>query len=550
MSLMTGTRLGPYEILGPIGAGGIGEVYKARDTRLDRTVAIKVLPDHVSGDPDRRARFEREAKSIAGLMHPNICTLHDVGEHAGSMFLVMELLEGETLGARLERGALPLHDVIGLTIETADALDTAHAHGIIHRDIKPANIFITSRGRAKVMDFGVAAQQRGDAGLSTTGTPGTAALTGLGQAIGTLAYMSPEQARGERLDARTDLFSLGVVMYEMAAGRRPFHGGTDAVVVDALLNRDPVPLRTLREEVPEALDDIVSGLLQKDRGARTPSAADLLLRLRSFGESTRRPPPAPRPPAGHSGRARALTAAAAIGLAIAAGSVAWWAWRTPPPPEIRSLALLPFENRLGADASDVVDGLLAAVNGDLAKNQAIQVLAPGAVERYRATTKTTAEIGRELDADALLAVVAAGSVERIQLNASLIEARNGRTFWTASFDRPRGQLDQLQADLAGGVGHALGLAPAAAAGPRLTTTPAVDPRAYDLYLRARYHASRWNEKDIDRAIELLEQATTLDATFGAAQGLLGYVYGVKSANFRPTDTALKEKGFATGCAGA
>ena len=456
----------------------------------------------------------------------------------------MELLEGETLGARLERGALPLQEVVALTIEIADALDAAHAHQIIHRDIKPANIFITSRGRAKLMDFGVATRQRGDAGLSTTGLAATAALTELGQAIGTVAYMSPEQARGERLDARTDLFSLGVVMYESAAGTRPFHGGTDAVVFDALLNRDPVPLRTLRQEVPEALDDIVSGLLQKDREARTPSAADLLRRLRSLGESTRPPAFDEQSPARHSRRARALTAAAALCLAIAAGGVAWWARPTPPPREIQSVALLPFENRLGADASDVVDGLLAAVNGDLAKSQAIQVLAPGAVEQYRATTRTVAEIGRELHADALLSVVATGSGGRIQLNASLSETRNGRTFWSASFDRPRGQLDQLQADLADGVGHALGLTPAAAVGPRRTTTPAVDPRAYDLYLRARYHASRWNEKDIDRAIELLEQATTLDATFGAAQGLLGYAYGVKSANFRPTDTVLMEKGFA------
>ena len=472
-------HLGPYRIDGPLGQGGMGEVFGATDMRLQRQVALKLIRGHGLADPAMRARFAREAQAASALNHPNICTVYDVGEANGVPYLVMELLEGETLGARLERGALPLHEVIGLTIEIADALDTAHAHQIIHRDIKPANIFITSRGRAKLMDFGVATRQRGDAGLSTTGLPATAALTELGQAIGTVAYMSPEQARGERLDARTDLFSLGVVMYESAAGTRPFHGGTDAVVFDALLNRDPVPLRTLREEVPEALDDIVSGLLQKDREARTPSAAEST--QAAADPSANRPArrrSTEQSPARHSGRARALTAAAALCLAIAAGSVAWWGRPTPPPREIQSVALLPFENKLGADASDVLDGLLAAVNGDLAKSQAIQVLAPGAVEQYRATTRTVAEIGRELDADALLSVVATGSGGRIQLNASLIEARNGRTFWSASFDRPRGQLDQLQADLADGVGHALGLTPAAAAGPRRTTTPAVDPRAY------------------------------------------------------------------------
>ena len=267
-------HLGPYRIDGPLGQGGMGEVFGATDMRLQRPVALKLIRGHGLADPAIRARFAREAQAASALNHPNICTVYDVGEANGVPYLVMELLEGETLGARLERGALPLHDVIGLTIEIADALDTAHAHQIVHRDIKPANIFITSRGRAKLMDFGVATRQRGDAGLSTTGLPATAALTELGQAIGTVAYMSPEQARGERLDARTDLFSLGVVMYESAAGTRPFHGGTDAVVFDALLNRDPVPLRTLREDVPEALDNIVSGLLQKDREARTPSAAD------------------------------------------------------------------------------------------------------------------------------------------------------------------------------------------------------------------------------------------------------------------------------------
>jgi serine/threonine protein kinase len=202
-------HLGPYRIDGPLGQGGMGEVFGATDMRLQRPVALKLIRGHGLADPAIRARFAREAQAASALNHPNICTVYDVGEANGVPYFVMELLEGETLGARLERGALPLQEVVGLTIEIADALDTAHAHQIIHRDIKPANIFITSRGRAKLMDFGVATRQRGDAGLSTTGLAATAALTELGQAIGTVAYMSPEQARGQRLDARTDLFLSG-----------------------------------------------------------------------------------------------------------------------------------------------------------------------------------------------------------------------------------------------------------------------------------------------------------------------------------------------------
>jgi serine/threonine protein kinase len=240
MSLAAGARLGPYQVLGSIGAGGMGEVYKARDTRLDRTVAIKVLLDHVSGDPDRRARFEREARSIAGLTHPNICTLHDVGEHAGSMFLVMELLDGETLADRLEKGPLPIEQALTVATAIADSLSAAHRHGVIHRDLKPSNVMLTKSG-AKLLDFGLAklAAHGDQAAISFPSATRSAPLTGEGAIVGTLQYMAPEQLEGKPTDARTDLWAFGAVVYEMLTGKRAFEATSAASLMGAILERDP-----------------------------------------------------------------------------------------------------------------------------------------------------------------------------------------------------------------------------------------------------------------------------------------------------------------------
>ena len=277
MTLIAGTKLGPYEVQSALGSGGMGEVYRARDTRLNRTVAIKVLPQWPTSDPQRRQRFEREARAISALNHPNICHLYDVGSQDGTDYLVMEYLEGETLATRLAKGRLPLDRTLRYATEVADALDTAHRRGIVHRDLKPGNIFLTTHGESKVLDFGLAKVDESEAALDTPTATATSpeVLTTPGVAMGTVAYMSPEQACGEELDARTDIFSLGAVLYEMVTGKMAFPGKTSAIMFKAILDQTPLPPTHVTQSLPPKVDHIVEKALEKDRNLRYQSAADL-----------------------------------------------------------------------------------------------------------------------------------------------------------------------------------------------------------------------------------------------------------------------------------
>src|SRR5215813_6721861 len=276
MALAPGTRLGPYEILAPLGAGGMGEVYRARDTRLERTVAIKILPAELSKDAARKQRFEREAKTISGLNHPNICVLHDVGSHNGLDYLVMECVEGETLAKRLEKGALPLEQVLKNGAQIADALDKAHRGGVVHRDLKPGNVMLTSSG-AKLLDFGLAKTVP----LQLSGMTMTAEMTQTtpvtqeGTIVGTFQYMSPEQVEGKEVDGRSDIFALGALLYEMVTGKKAFEGKSPLSVASAVLERDPPPITSIKPMTPPALDHVVRKCLAKGVEDRWQSAADI-----------------------------------------------------------------------------------------------------------------------------------------------------------------------------------------------------------------------------------------------------------------------------------
>ncbi len=280
MLLPAGTRLGPYEILAAVGAGGMGEVYRARDTRLDRTVAIKVLPAHLSQQPEVRERFEREARAISALSHPHICALFDVGQHDGARFLVMEFLEGETLAARLERGGLPTEQSLRIAIQVAEALEKAHRHGFIHRDLKPGNVMLTKSG-AKLLDFGLAKATGLAPHVATlTSSPTVSSpLTAEGTIVGTFQYMSPEQLDGREADARSDLFAFGAVLYEMLTGRKAFEGKSQASVIAVILEREPTPVSSLAPMTPPALDRAVKRCLAKDPDERWQTAHDLRVEL-------------------------------------------------------------------------------------------------------------------------------------------------------------------------------------------------------------------------------------------------------------------------------
>ena len=369
MPLQPGTTLGPYEILSPIGAGGMGEVYKARDTRLDRTVAIKVLPEHVAADPDLKQRFEREAKTISSLNHPHICTLHDIGSQDGIDFLVMEYLEGDTLAQRLEKGALPLAQALQVAIEIADALDKAHRQGITHRDLKPGNIMLTKAG-AKLLDFGLAklrpAEQGG--GLSALPTQ-EAPLTEQGAILGTFQYMAPEQLEGKEADARTDIFAFGALVYEMVTGEKAFTGESQASLIATILEHEPIPMSTLHQMMPARLDEIVKTCLAKDPDDRWQSVGDVGRQVKGIAEGS----------AEHSGlvrgeghnRERLAWAIATLGVVASLAVLLLWVDVQPKnrsvsrfdilPPPGRSLHVSPRSNDVTVtpDGSRIVYSTLA-----------------------------------------------------------------------------------------------------------------------------------------------------------------------------------------------
>jgi serine/threonine protein kinase len=339
MTLETGSRLGPYEIVSALGAGGMGEVYKAKDTRLDRTVAIKVLPSHLSDDAALRERFDREARAVSSLNHPHICTLHDIGREGGVDFLVMEFIEGETLGKRLESGRLPLPDALCRGIEIADALDEAHRHGVVHRDLKPGNIMLTASG-AKLLDFGLATRLRqgfrGQEPLSAFSTKHQP-LTREGSLIGTLQYMAPEQLEGKEADARTDIFALGAVLYEMLTGRKAFEGKSQASLISAIISAEPASMATLQPLTPPNLEHVVERCLAKDPGKRWQAASDAARELEWIGETAGTRAPVISAP--KRWRGLPLAAGSILGAMVAA-FIAWNLKPEPPPRRVQRTSIV------------------------------------------------------------------------------------------------------------------------------------------------------------------------------------------------------------------
>jgi len=487
-TLTPGTQIGRYVVGDLLGAGGMGEVYQARDNRLDRHVAIKFLPRAMAEDAAALERFEREARAASALNHPNICTVHDVGEYhmgdnQGRPFLVMELLEGQSLRERIAGKPLPIPDLAAIASQVCAALQVAHAKGIIHRDIKPANIFVTETGQVKILDFGLA-KRGADALRVSDALPRPAESTTLsvaGMVMGTLAYMSPEQAVGEEVDARTDIFSLGVVMYEMAAGRPPFRGKTPAGIVGSILTESPVKPSAVNAAIPAKLDRVILKALEKDRGARYPSVAALSADLEEWQKS--------EAASATQQTRRWMLAAAGAGVASLAGG-AFLARRSLFPPERRTLiAVLPFENAGGnPQEAFFADGLhqdMISVLNRLYPDR-LGVIAHTSVQRYKGTGATIQQVGNDLKVD----YVVQGSVQRdggqAHITARLIRVKDGASVWNASYNRDLNQTVAVQAEIAQAIAQGIetGLRPDAQVSAVLARP--LNAAAHEAYLRGDY----------------------------------------------------------------
>ena len=529
-----GTALGPYRIEGPLGAGGMGEVFSATDTRLNRLVAIKVLPTSVAPDRQMRARFAREARAVAALTHPHICTLYDVGRHDQVDFLVMEYVEGDTLAARLADGRLSLDEALTYAIEVASALDHAHRHGIVHRDLKPSNIMLTASG-AKLLDFGIAKfRLAANAGMpadvtrdgTMLGTAESMALEPLegddahvtrqGAILGTIRYMAPEQIEGHEADPRSDLFSFGAVVFEILTRRRAFDGDSAASVRAAILEHEPPPVSSLQPLVPPALDDIVRRCLAKNPTERWQSAGDVHRELKDVLESivqarTEAPRLAVDRRAGQARRwVAGILLAALTGFAVWVMVGGFRASTRPPPGQIRSVAVLPLDDLSGdPEEQYFADGMTEQLIADLAAIGGLRVISSTSVMHYRKLPKPAPTIARELQVDGIIegSVLQAG--DQVRVTAKLIRGVTGEIMWAHSFTRDLRDVLALQREVARTITSEVEITVTPQEQARLASARPIDPEVHRQVLLGRHHAAK--------ATELLE---TMGAKYDLARAIL------------------------------
>lgn len=548
-----GERIAHYEVLAQIGSGGMGEVYLAQDTKLARRVALKLLPTSLTADPQLRARFFREAQLASALDHPNVCTIHEVGESSGHMFIAMQYVEGVNLKQLIGSRPMKLDFLLSISLQAADALSAAHDLGIIHRDIKPANIVINPKGQAKVLDFGLA--KLTGRGGATKVTASESELTKTGVVMGTPNYMSPEQARGERVDYRSDIFSLGSVMYEMATGEIPFTKKSHAETMNAVINEPHTPVSAFNEEIGADLSAIIDRALSKEPADRYQSMGEMLNALRQLGQSIglvgqgdsraatiRYFPLRPR------SHKPWLWAISVLGLVLLLGLLLWFfsLRRTAGAPSVRiqSLAVLPMENLSGDASRDYfADGMTDALITDLAKISALQVISRAGVMQYKGTTKTVPEISRDLNVDAVVAGSVLRSGERVRISVELIQAATNRNLWVNSYEGDLRDVLALQRDVARDIAGQIRIKLSPQEQAQLGSTRAVNTETYDYYLRGRYYATRQNRDDIETAIDSLERAVSLDQTFASAYAELAQAYVWKLFLFAPQEKQLEEKAF-------
>jgi serine/threonine-protein kinase len=537
------SRFGPYEILGRLGAGGMGEVYRARDPRLGRDVAVKILAAERADDSEAVARLLREARTVAALQHPSIVTIHDVGQESGRVFLVTEVLDGGTLRERLGRGPLSTREALDHAVAIASALAAAHDHGVVHRDLKPENVMATSAGALKVVDFGLAksvARADGPTAIASV-------VTEPGATVGTPAYMAPEQLEGRAVDHRADQFAFGVMLFELLAGQRPFKGGTAAEAAASILRDDPPHLASVRADVPSTLSRIVARCLAKDPQDRYASTTDLVHALSDaradLGVTT---PPAAMVQSGPR-RSRGRRAAAVVTLTLVALAAAIFMWQRgargvfeTSADAPRTIAVLPFTNIGGEDAY-LADGITEAVTRELGHIDGVRVIAANSAFAYRGRTDGLIDIARELGASVIVRGSAQRAGERVRINASLVNAADGASLWSNQYNRAANDVLAVQDDIAWQVAASLAGALGAAPPSRPADTPTTNAEAYDAYLRGLSHM-RGHSSGFDKGIVELERAVSFDPNFALAYARLASAY-TQQFFYNATDPELERRAF-------